>query len=107
MDTLNELCKKLSMKKSGITVLIGAGIPLCLLLFILLTKEPHLEPWMLIPLTIIPSGGALGGATFYLLIFLFPNSPRKLPAIVTGILLYSFILWLSAICAFNLTGHWD
>ncbi|MDP2042843.1 MAG: hypothetical protein Q8S14_08535 [Algoriphagus sp.] len=96
------------IKKLGLPALLGAIAPFSLLLFIILTKEDMLELWMLVPLILIPLGGAAGGVFFYLMGFLwFPKGNQKLIAIIFSTLLYFVALWISAVIAFNFTGHWD
>lgn len=87
---------------------IGAVIPLIYILFIIATKEDVFEKWMLIPLLLIPLGGGLGGTFFYLIGFKWiPEGRKRLLAIIFGTLIYFLSLWLSAVMAFNLTGHWN
>lgn len=96
------------LKKLGLPALLGAIAPFSLLMFIILTKEDHLESRMLIPLTLIPLGGACGGIFFYLMGFVwFPRGKQKLIAVIFSTILYFVALWISAVIAFNLTGHWD
>ncbi|MBC6366263.1 hypothetical protein [Algoriphagus sp. AK58] len=87
---------------------IGSSLPLAWLLFILLTKEDLFETWMFYPLTIIPLGGAVGGIFFYLMGFLwFPKGNQKLIAVIFSTLMYFVTLWISAVLAFAITGHWN
>ncbi len=98
----------LSIKDLILPASLGAFLPLAWLLFIILTKEDHFEFWMYYPLTIIPIGGAIGGALFYLMGFQwFPTGNRKLIAIISSTILYFVALWISAVMAFAITGHWD
>jgi hypothetical protein len=63
---------------------------------------------MLIPLTVIPLGGASGGVFFYLMGFVwFPEGSKKLISVIFSTILYFVAIWLSAMIVFNLTGHWD
>ena len=88
--------------------LIGASFPLTYILFIIFFKEDIFEKWMLIPLIIIPLGGAFGGILFYLMGFhWFPNGRKKILAIIFSTIIYFICLWLSAVLAFNFTGDWD
>jgi hypothetical protein len=88
--------------------LIGAGLPLIYILFIIYFKEDLFEKWMLTPLILIPLGGALGGIFFFLMGFhWFPNGRKKLLALIFSTIIYFVCLWLSAVLAFNFTGHWD
>lgn len=87
---------------------LGASLPLALLLFVILNKEDVFESWMAYPLTIIPLGGAAGGAFFYLMGFhWFPEGKNKLFAVIFSTILYFVGLWISAVMAFAITGHWD
>lgn len=87
---------------------LGGSLPLALLLFVILTKEDLFETWMFYPLTIIPLGGAVGGAFFFLMGFhWFPKGNQKLIAIIFSTILYFVGLWISAVLAFAITGHWD
>jgi hypothetical protein len=96
------------VKNLGLAALLGALAPLTLLLFIILTKEDSFEIWMLVPLTVIPFGGALGGILFYFMGFiLFPFGLKKLIAITISTFLYFCACWMSAVIAFALTGNWD
>lgn len=98
----------LELKKLTIPCALGASAPLALLLFIILTKEDVFESWMLVPLTLIPLGGAVGGLFFYLMGFVwFPTGNKKLIAVIFSTIIYFVVLWLSAVIAFNFTGHWD
>jgi hypothetical protein len=107
MKTPNSLNPH-SLKEFLLPVILGAGMPLILLVFILLTREDSVETWMFFPLLIIPSGGAVGGIFFYLMGFRwFPYGYPKLIAVLFSTLTYFFILWFSAVIAFALTGHWN
>jgi hypothetical protein len=87
---------------------LGASLPLAWLIFAILTKEYLFESWMFYPLTIIPFGGALGGAFFFLMGFQwFPKGNQKLIAIIFSTLMYLVALWISAVLAFSITGHWN
>jgi hypothetical protein len=98
----------LSIKELLLPAAIGASLPLACLLFIILTKEDILEPWMYYPLTIIPIGGGIAGAFFYLMGFQwFPTGNRKLIAIIFSTILYFVAIWISAVMAFAVTGHWN
>jgi hypothetical protein len=108
MNKPNDFFQGQSVKSLVLPALLGALAPFALLLFIVLTKEDHLETWMLVPLTIIPLGGALGGVSFYLMGFVwFPFGKQKLIAIIFSTIFYFVVLWLSAVLAFNYTGQWD
>ena len=88
--------------------ILGASLPLAWLLFVILTKENLFETWMFYPLTIIPFGGAVGATFFYLMGFQwFPEGSKKLIAILFSTLVYFFGLWISAVMAFAITGHWN
>ncbi len=55
-----------------------------------------------------PHGGAVGGIFFFLMGFLwFPKGNQKLIAIIFSTILYFVAIWISAVIAFNFTGHWD
>lgn len=100
--------KPLSFKELLLPVSLGAILPLICLLFLILTKEDHFESWMYFPLTIIPIGGGIAGAFFYLMGFQwFPSGNRKLIAIIFSTILYFTALWISAVMAFAITGYWD
>lgn len=97
-----------SIKSLGLPALLGASAPFSLLLFIIFTKEEISESWMLVPLILIPMGGAAGGLFFYLMGFVwFPRGNQKLIAIIFSTILYFVAIWISAVIAFNFTGHWD
>lgn len=67
MNNSNAFLQSNSIKSLGLPALLGAIAPFTLLLFIILTKEDLLEAWMLVPLILIPAGGAIGGVFFYLM----------------------------------------
>jgi hypothetical protein len=88
--------------------ILGAVFPLSYILLIIFFKEDLFEKWMLMPLMLIPLGGAIGAIFFYLMGFhWFPNGRKKLLAILFSTMIYFICLWLSAVLAFNFTGHWD
>ncbi|MCM0059920.1 MAG: hypothetical protein NBV57_03590 [Algoriphagus sp.] len=101
------------MKTPSITslrlpALLGSSLPLVWILFLILRKPTEMELWMLVPLIVIPTGGAIGGSLFYLLGFQwFTKGKIKLIAISIGLLLYCLCLWICAVLAFNATGLWD
>ncbi|MFD2200330.1 hypothetical protein [Shivajiella indica] len=98
----------LSIKKLILPISIGAFLPLAFLLIIILTKEDHFKSWMYYPLIIIPTGGAIAGAFFYMMGFQwFPKGSKKLLAIIFSTILYFLALWISAVMAFAITGHWN
>ncbi|PRY88915.1 hypothetical protein [Mongoliibacter ruber] len=100
--------RKLLIQRVLLPTIIGGSLPLAFLLFIILTKEEYFETWMIYPMTIIPLGGALGGAIFFLLVFhRYRVGTKKVFAIIFSIIIYLVSLWISAIIAFNFTGHWD
>ncbi|MDI1322811.1 MAG: hypothetical protein PSV36_08680 [Algoriphagus sp.] len=108
MNKPNEFFQGQSVKSLLLPALLGALAPFVLLLFIVLTKEDVFEFWMLVPLTIIPLGGAFGGVFFYLMGFVwFPIGKHKLIATIFSTIFYFVVLWLSAVLAFNYTGQWD
>ena len=87
---------------------LGASLPLFWILFLILRQPMETELWMLVPLLVIPTGGAIGGSLFYLLGFhWFHKGSKKLIAVLLGVLLYGLCLWTSAVLAFNATGLWD
>lgn len=108
MNKSNDFLQGQTLRRLVLPALLGASAPFALLLFIILTKEDVLESWMLVPLTLIPLGGAVGGVFFYLMGFIwFPSGNQKLIAIIFSTLIYFVAIWLSAVVAFNFTGHWD
>lgn len=108
MNNSTDFLQGLPLKKLGLPALLGASAPFSLLLFIILTKEDMLELWMLVPLILIPMGGAVGGIFFYLMGFLwFPKGNQKLIAIIFSTILYFVAIWISAVTAFSFTGHWN
>ena len=97
-----------SLKELILPAALGASLPLAWLLFLILTKEDLFESWMFYPLTIIPIGGAVGGSFFYLMGFhWFPEGKSKLIAVLFSTILYFIGLWISAVLAFAITGHWN
>lgn len=88
--------------------LVGALLPSCLLIFLILANPNSYALWMFFPLLLIPAGGATAGIFFYLMGFhWFPSGAPKLIAVIFSVLLYFVAIWISAILAFNFTGHWD
>jgi hypothetical protein len=103
-----EKSSKIWLKDLVLPAGLGASIPFSLLSFIIISKEEIFEPWMFLPLLIIPSGGAVGGIFFYLMGFhWFPVGNQKLIAIIFSTLLYFVALWMSSVMAFAVTGHWN
>ncbi|AMQ56442.1 hypothetical protein [Algoriphagus sanaruensis] len=97
-----------SMRDLFLPAILGASLPLALLLFLILNKPGIFESWMYLPLTIIPFGGAVGGTFFYLMGFhWFPEGSKKLAALIFSTLLYFFGIWISSVMAFAITGHWN
>ncbi|WP_297337140.1 hypothetical protein [Algoriphagus sp.] len=97
-----------SPKKLLLPALLGASLPLAWLLFVIITKEDLFESWMYYPLIIIPLGGAVGGIFFFLMGFKwFPKGNQKLIAVIFSTLIYFVAIWLSAVLAFNFTGHFN
>ncbi|MGM0945176.1 MAG: hypothetical protein ACQEW9_08320 [Bacteroidota bacterium] len=95
-------------KELFLPAMLGASLPLAWLLFVILTKEDLFEPWMYYPLIIIPLGGSVGGMFFYLMGFKwFPKGNQKLIAVIFSTLLYFVAIWMSAVMAFAVTGHWN
>jgi hypothetical protein len=108
MTKTNNFNQGTTLKRLGLPALLGATAPFSLLTFIILSKEDMFESWMLIPLLLIPMGGAVGGVFFYLMGFVwFPKGTQKLLAIIFSTLIYFVAIWISAVIVFNLTGHWD
>ncbi len=102
------------MKKSPFNYLLllssclGAALPLSWILFVIFSREPQLEAWMLFPSILIPTGGAIGGSFFYLMGFhWFPQGKKKLFALLFSTIAYIGALWISAVLAFALTGDWN
>ncbi|GMQ24715.1 hypothetical protein Aoki45_13970 [Algoriphagus sp. oki45] len=88
--------------------ILGALVPTSLLTFLILANTANYSLWMILPLLIIPTGGAAGGIFFYLMGFhWFPKGNQKLIAIIVSILVYFVIVWLSSVITFNFTGHWN
>lgn len=108
MNKQTVFLKGQPIKNLGLPALLGAIAPFSLLLFIILTKEEIFESWMLVPLILIPLGGAFGGIFLYMMGFLwFPTGRKKLAAIIFSTFLYFVAIWMSAVLAFAITGHWD
>ncbi|WP_296705008.1 hypothetical protein [Algoriphagus sp.] len=108
MDTNNKFLNDIHPKSAFISAIIGASIPFSWLMFLILVKSEFFENWMFIPLTFIPLGGIFGGLFFYLMGFVwFPKGKPKLIAIIFSTLVYFISIWLSAVFAFSLTGHWN
>ncbi len=64
MNPFTQITKQKGIRNILFSALFGAAIPFLGLLTVILTKEDHFETWMLIPLSIIPAGGAFAGAFF-------------------------------------------
>lgn len=97
-----------NLKELILPAILGASVPLAWLTFIIIMKEDLFEPWMFYPLIFIPLGGAGGGLFFYLMGFhWFPEGNKKLIAVIFSIIFYFFSLWISAVTAFAITGHWN
>ncbi|SFT37876.1 hypothetical protein SAMN04489724_0493 [Algoriphagus locisalis] len=108
MQTNFEFLKSFQTKSALVAAAIGGSIPLSWLLFLVIFGKGPFENWMFIPLGLIPFGGAIGGLFFYLMGFVwFPNDKSKLVAIIFSSVLYFLGIWLSAVLAFSITGHWD
>lgn len=108
MKTNIEFLMGFKTKSAIVASAIGASIPLSWLLFLILVGKGSFEKWMAIPLGLIPLGGVLGGLFFYLMGFVwFPTGKSKLAAIIFSTFLYFVAIWLSAVAAFSITGHWD
>ncbi|MBN7812828.1 potassium transporter KefB [Algoriphagus sp. H41] len=108
MKTSKHAPFDIELKSLPLPALLGAILPLALLLFLIISSGDSFKLWMAVPLTIIPAGGAFGGVFFYLMGFhWFPRGSQKLIAVIFSTLVYFVILWLSAVIAFNFTGHWD
>lgn len=108
MKTNIEFLKGLQTKSALVASAIGASIPLSWLLFLVIFGKGPFEKWMFIPLGFIPFGGIIGGLFFYLMGFVwFPSGKPKLAAIIFSTVLYFVGIWLSAVLAFSITGHWD
>ncbi|SHO64235.1 hypothetical protein [Algoriphagus zhangzhouensis] len=98
----------LELKSLLLPSFLGAIIPSSLLIFLMIANPESFELWMLFPLLIIPTGGAIGGIFFYLMGFhWFPKGNQKLIALIFSCLIYVFIIWIFSVMAFNITGHWD
>ncbi len=102
------------MKKSPVnqllllSAILGAALPLSWILFVISSREPQFEAWMLFPSILIPTGGAIGGSFFYLMGFhWFPQGKKKLIALLFSTIAYIGALWFSAVLAFALTGDWN
>ena len=104
----NSNLLKIQWKELIVPALLGASLPLALISFMILTREPRFESWMYSPLLIIPSGGAVGGISIYLLgCYWFSSGIKKLLAILLGLVLYFVGVWMASVIAFALTGHWN
>ncbi|GAA0879388.1 hypothetical protein GCM10009119_23560 [Algoriphagus jejuensis] len=87
---------------------LGSLLPLGWLLFLILSDLKSFESWMFIPLVIIPSGGAAGGVLFCVVGFEWlSKGNKKIGPIILSTIAYFIVLWMSAVIAFNFTGHWD
>ncbi|AKD05861.1 hypothetical protein PKOR_20390 [Pontibacter korlensis] len=87
----------------------GAGIALVLLaIFLSGGGDFNLGYWVLLPITTVSVGGALGGIIYSLMDHL-RNQGRWKVAVANSLslLLYIVSVWLSLVAALNVTGHWD
>lgn len=103
----NSLFSKFLLKRS----LQGAGIAFVLISIFLLgaaTGNMHAGTWILVPLTVVPVGGAFGGA-FYSIMDLLRNHGgwKKALANVSSVLVYFIILYLSLVLALFAVGLWN
>ncbi|TFV97129.1 hypothetical protein E4S40_00280 [Algoriphagus kandeliae] len=86
---------------------LGLVLPTVWLVFLALANENIFQPWMYLPLTLIPLSGSAGAIFFYFMGFhWFPHGTKKLIAIIFSSILYFIILWLTSVFIFNYTGHW-
>lgn len=87
---------------------VGAGVALLLLSALLFsTAGVRYGYWVLLPVFTVAAGGAFGGALYFVLVHLRAMAGRrKALAVLLGALVYMLSVWLSAVAAFSLTGHW-
>lgn len=88
----------------------GAGIAFVLISIFLLgaaTGNMHAGSWILVPLTVVPVGGAFGGA-FYSIMDLLRHQGgwKKVLANISSVLVYFISLYLSLILALYAVGLW-
>lgn len=106
MKQTNSAKQPLSLAKP---ILIGAGIGLIVISFFVFVGEARPEwgtLWMVRPLIITPIAGAIGGAFYYFMDHLSYRGLNKTVAVILGLLVFIFILWLGTV--FGLDGTmWD
>ncbi|NVK48476.1 MAG: hypothetical protein HWE09_01825 [Cyclobacteriaceae bacterium] len=106
---MNQLPLKTSIQFKDILLpaSLGMVLPTVWLIFLELANENIFQPWMYLPLALIPISGAAGAVFFYMMGFhWFPQGVKKLIAIIFSCILYFFILWITSVFVFNYTGHW-
>lgn len=97
---------KLLIKRAGQ----GAGIALLLVsMFLIIISKAHLEPWMLVSVSIVTIAGAVAGASYFIQMELFRNWATWFRVLLNslGVLVYLVVLFLSLVYALSLTGHWN
>lgn len=93
------------------TMLIGAGIALIPIIFLLASvDQPHPswpQYWMVRPLIIVPLAGAAGGAFFHLMSPMrYQGGWKKIVAIFISLLVFVFCLWIGTVLGLDGT-LWD
>lgn len=99
-NTLEKL--KLNSKSLFTNVIIGGVIGTTIIsLLVFSVKNPPAEwgeYWQVRPLIITPLAAAFGGFAFYLIRFVFTqNRWSKMLAVLSGVLVFLFCLWLGTI----------
>ena len=105
-ELLHVFQSKLLIKRAGQ----GAGLALLLVsLFLVIISKAHLEPWMLVSVSIVTIAGAISGASYYIQMELFRNWATWFRVLLNrlGVLVYLVVLFLSLVYALSLTGHWN
>lgn len=95
----------------GKRMLQGAGIALILIItFLLSAGDPKHEwgkLWMIKPLVVVPSAGALGGAFYYFMDHLRGQGGwRMVLAVILSLIGHIILLWLGMVLGLNGTW-WD
>lgn len=90
----------------GKRMLLGAGIALILILvFLLGVDNPKPEwgkLWMLKPLIVVPTAGAMGGVFYYFMDHLrYQGGWKTALAIIISLIGYIFALWIGTVLGLN------